>query len=235
MNIKQTLQLASLTLSAFLAGCSGAVPAPEPAKPGPVATAPAQADVAASLCALLGPGIAYEDVPALGPDFSGSSLKVLRVRSGSRLQYATRPRPIDLPSGEGVLQLAYGFDVNDELQLEVCLKGSDGHATHSAAIGSQGGQHPEVTRIFVANADANPAGELIVLVAWKVENALGSVGTMYEPHVFKIEDGRTLMQRVELADPSLSFGFDGIREGEKVEYPFADERAFRTRLQELGY
>ena len=89
--------------------------------------------------------------------------------------------------------------------------------------------------MFLANADDDPARELVVLVAWDAENALGTSGTLYEPWIFDPPADAGAMQQVVIADPELSFGFDGIREGEQVRYPYRDAAAFRSRLQQLGY
>lgn len=204
---------------------------------GATAAAPVEVSDRGPLCEVLEGGIDYEPVPALGPDFSDSFVDVLGVNGRSRVLYASQPREIELPSGDATVQLAYELGANEEFQLTICfaLPQVGGAFAYAGPIGSQGGQHPVVTETFVANADADSAQELVVLVAWKTENALGTSGTMFEPYVFDAPDDAGVMGRIELQDPALSFGFDGVREGEQVNYPFKDVQAFRTRLQELGY
>lgn len=204
---------------------------------GATVAAPAEVSDRDPLCGVLEGGIDYEPVPALGPDFADSFVDVLGVKGRSRVLYASQPREIELSRGDATVQLVYELDANEEFQLTTCfaLPQVGGAYAYVGPIGSQGGQHPMVTEIFMANADADPGQELVVLVAWKIESALGTSGTMFEPYVFDAPEDAGVMERVELQDPALSFGFDGVREGEQVSYPFKDAQAFRTRLRELGY
>ena len=195
--------------------------------------APAEVSDRGSLCGVLEGGVDYQ--PAPGPNFAGSFIDVLGVKGHSRVLYASQPREIELPLGDATVQLAYTLGANEEFQLTTCFALPHVGGAYAGPIRSEGGQHPVVTEIFMANADADPAQELVILVAWKTENALGTSGTLFEPYVFNAPDDAGVMDRVELQDPALSFGFDGVREGEHVRYPFKDVQAFRTRLQELGY
>jgi hypothetical protein len=229
--MKKILHLACIGALIPIVACSESMQAPDP-----VGATPAAMDTSAEEgpCALDESSASLGPLPALGPDFSDSSIAILAVKEGAEPRYASRPQAMQVPGGEASLRLAYDTGPDDELQLTVCFASGTQGGAHSAPIGSQGGAHPVVAATFMASADAEPGQELVVIVSWEVENALGTSGTMFEPYVFKVAGGAGAMQRVELDDPALSFGFDGVREGEQVRYPYREADAFRARLQEQG-
>ncbi|GAB3339028.1 hypothetical protein [Marilutibacter aestuarii] len=229
--MKKTLHLACIGALLPIVACSESLPSPEPAA---ASTAAVDASPAVGPCATDEGSPKLVPLPALGPDFSDSSIEMFAVEGGNGAPYLSRPQAMAAAGSEATLRLAYAPGQDGELQLTVCLASGQGRA-HSPPIGSQGGAHPVVAATFMANADAEPGQELVVLVSWSVENALGTAGTMYEPHVFKMPGDAGALQRVQLDDPALSFGFDGVREGEQVAYPYREARAFRARLQALGF
>lgn len=172
----------------------------------------------------------------MGPEFPQTPLPMFKVAGVAGIVFASKPQPIGFPRDDATFQAVYVNSASDELRLVVCvrLSSAQGYA-YSGPIDSEGGQHPVVADMFLANADDDPAQELVVLVAWDAENALGTSGTLYEPWIFDPPADAGAMPQVVIADPELSFGFEGIREGEPVRYPYRDAAAFRSRLRQLGY
>lgn len=186
------------------------------------------------VCAGLERASGYTPVPAMGPQLPQTPLPMFKVAGVAGIVFTSKPQPIGFPRDDSTFQAVYVKSASDELRLVVCvrLSSAQGYA-YSGPIDSQGGQHPVVADLFLANADDDPARDLVVLVAWDAQNALGTSGTLYEPWIFDSPADAGAMQQVVIADPELSFGFDGIREGERVRYPSRDAAAFRTRLQRL--
>lgn len=219
-----------------LTACSQSQPSQAPQQtPVTSPSVPATNPELASVCAA--EASRYSPVPAMGPKFPHAPLPMFKVAGAAGVRYASKPQPIGFPRDGATIHVAYAESASDELRVAVCVRLSGPMAGYAYAgpIDSQGGQHPVLAEMFLANADDDPARELVVLAAWEVDDALGTSGTLYEPWIFDPPAGAGVMQRVVLVDPELSFGFDGIREGERVTYPYQDAAALRARLQQLGH
>lgn len=187
-----------------------------------------------STCTILAAATGYGEVPALGPDFSGSTLDIFVPEGTDPIAYASKPEAI---AGYRPVQLAYVLNDQDELELTLCFPATEGirESAHAGPVGSQGGQHAIVHSMFMASADKDPEQELVILVGWSMDGALDTSGTLYEPHVFDVAGADGKFTKVALDDQELLSGFEGTREGAPVTYPFKDEQAFRARLQALGF
>lgn len=135
------------------------------------------------------------------------------------------------------VQFIYSYDSNDELELAACLEYSindDRVYAKIGRIGSAGGEVPVVTAILLEDVDEDQMDELILLVKWRAENALGTYGYIYEPLVFNAPNADGVLSRIEFSDEELRAGFDGVREGEEVIYPYKEKNSLRAKLRELG-
>lgn len=225
-----------LAVVAPVTACSETAP-PVAAQPDAAALEEPAIRKGETVCTALAGISDYQPVASLGPGFGDSALEMFKV-AADPVDYASRPMAVPAPGGEQEIQLAYVLNENDEFLLTACLHPSGGGSTSAVAsagpIGSQGGQHPVVHSVFLADADTDDSEELVLLVGWQIETALGTSGTMFEPHIYDLPGADGAMDRITLQDEALSSGFEGVREGEQVEYPFKEEQDFRARLQELG-
>ena len=197
---------------------------------GSVALAPSASIDTSPVCAALQEASGYRAPSALAPDFSRSTHRILEV-TVAPVRYASRPERV--PDGVPV-QLGYALNDDDELELTLCVWSAAGATrAHAGTFGSEGGRHAVAQSIFMADADADPQQELVVLLGWAVDNALDTSGTFYAWHVYDIGRAGGQLQRLTLEDEPLVSGFDGVREGEPVTYPLRDERAFKAYLQDL--
>lgn len=206
-----------------LAACSTPVPSPpsEAISSGGTGTQ----SRSGAVCSALQGNDQYLPVPAMGLDFPGSALEIFRVEGVPGVQYASRPTELDDAPEGAAIQLAYALEGDEGFELTVCFQAKEAatvHA-HSGPIRASGGEHPVVSRAFVANSDADPAPELVLLVSWAVSNVLGTSGRLYEPFSFDFPRIPGLVPSLPLDDQVPGPGFDGTLEGEAVEYPYKTE------------
>ena len=219
----------SIALGIPLVACSAPSSAPV-SDPGATLASDATPQ-AGPVCDALRQDVEYQPLPRMGPDFAGSALEMFRVEGKPEVRYASRPAGLEGAPEDTTIQHAYALDEEGSFELTVCFRSeARGFRAHTGPIRSSGGEHPVVTQVFVADADGDPAPELVMLVSWAVSNALGTLGRLYEPVAFDFPEGAGLVPSVSLDGQGLESGLDGVMEGEPVEYPFKSEQSIRMRL-----
>lgn len=189
-----------------------------------------------AVCDALRANNGYQPVTATGPDFSDSALAMFRVHGNPEVRYASRPAVLEGAPEGNTIQYAYALDEDGGMELTVCFHSEAGprFQAHTGPIRSSGGEHPVVSEVFVADADEDPAPELVMLVSWAVSNALGTSGRLYEPYAFDFPEKVGPVSFVSLDGYGLGSGLDGVLEGQPVEYPFKTEEAIRAALPTPG-
>ena len=178
---------------------------------------------AGPVCDALRQDVEYQPLPRMGPDFAGSALEMFRVEGKPEVRYASRPAGLEGAPEDTTIQHAYALDEEGSFELTVCFRSeARGFRAHTGQIRSS------------ADADGDPAPELVMLVSWAVSNALGTLGRLYEPVAFDFPEGAGLVPSVSLDGQGLESGLDGVMEGEPVEYPFKSEESIRMRLAQPG-
>jgi hypothetical protein len=102
-------------------------------------------------------------------------------------------------------------------------------------LGEQEGGTPDVLALGFANADHDPAKELIVILAWS-QMHYDFEGTLYEVRIF--DDAKPRQKALTLLKVSQKFesGCDcGWRDGTSKRYRFKTITAVRAELKRLGY
>ena len=104
-------------------------------------------------------------------------------------------------------------------------------------IGEQEGGEPEVIAIGFANADRDPAAELVVMLRWPVRHA-DVDGSLYEVRIFDdLKPGQA--RPVYLKQVSERFAAHacdcGWSDGRRETYRFKTMALVRRELKRLGY
>ena len=103
-------------------------------------------------------------------------------------------------------------------------------------VGEQEGGAADITAIGFANADRDPAKELVVIVTWDT-HIYDVWGTFYEVRLFDdLKDGQTGLK--PLSRLTRHFGSEcdcDWRDGTKKRYRFKTIAAVRRELDRLGY
>jgi hypothetical protein len=101
--------------------------------------------------------------------------------------------------------------------------------------GEQEGGVPNIAAIGFANADHDPAKELIVILAWAQQH-YDANGTLYEVRIFDDpQPGQTALTLLKLSD-KFGMGCDcASRDGKSTDFRFKTVAAVKAELKRLGY
>ena len=95
----------------------------------------------------------------------------------------------------------------------------------------------EIASIFFANADTDPAREMVILIKWPCVHYQID-GNLYETRIFNNVPASSIPRKMvylKQASKKVSGGFDGYREGENVISKYKTSQEIRARLKSLGY
>jgi hypothetical protein len=102
--------------------------------------------------------------------------------------------------------------------------------------GEHEGGVPDIAAIGFANADDDPAQELIVLLAWRQNHPAAVVGTLYDVRIF--DDAKPGATALPLLKISEHFGMVcdcTWHDGTKERFRFKTIAAIKAELKRLGY
>lgn len=102
-------------------------------------------------------------------------------------------------------------------------------------IGDQEGGVPDIAAIGFANADRDPAKELIVILSWPQQH-YDFDGTLYEVRIF--DDPKPGQEALSLLKVSKTFGSEcdcNWRDGASKRFRFKTIAAVKAELKRLGY
>jgi len=127
-------------------------------------------------------------------------------------------------------------DADPERPLVVLQRqASGGYRTIQVTVGEQEGGTPDVVAVGFANADRDPAKELIVILTWAQEHYDVS-GTFYEVRIF--DDPKPGQAALSLLRVSQKLGSEcdcTWRNGRSKHYRFKTIAAVKAELRRLGY
>ena len=110
-----------------------------------------------------------------------------------------------------------------------------GYRAIEVTVGEQEGGTPDIAAIGFANADRDPAKELIVILAWPQQH-YDVEGTLYEVRLFDDpKPGRSALTPLRLSH-RFGAGCDcGRRDGTSSHFRFKTVAAVKAALRRLGY
>lgn len=112
---------------------------------------------------------------------------------------------------------------------------SGGYARLNVTTGEQEGGDPTVAAIGFANADRDPAKELIVILTWRVQH-YDVEGEMYEVRIFDdAKEDQVALKRLTVS-PRFDFGCDcSRRDGPDEQAAFKTIALVKRELTRLGF
>lgn len=88
-----------------------------------------------------------------------------------------------------------------------------------------------IESVFTKDVDGDGCNELLVLARWEVNHAgIKTVGNLFRTYVYKASVNGTSFSRLENIEKKIGSGMEGIREGNKVHYPYRDAASIRKLL-----
>jgi hypothetical protein len=126
---------------------------------------------------------------------------------------------------------------DDAARLLVALQETPGGGFRKLDVttGEQEGAIPDVVAIGFANADRDPAKELIVILTWP-QRHYDVEGDLYEVRIF--DDPKVAQSSLTLLKISDEFGFGcecASRDGKTTHFHFKTIAAVKAKLSQLGY
>lgn len=192
-----------------------------------------------ALAALAAPAHAQPFARAAGETALGFAERALLLAAGDEDTHVTEARW----NGRATVFVDFsqrgvgGYDY-DERALVALMQRPDGRYERVVVtIGEQEGGEPEIIAIGLANADRDPAQELVVMLRWPVKH-LDVEGSLYEVRIFDdLKPGQA--RPVWLKAVSGRFAAHacdcGWRDGRRETYRFKTMAAVRRELKRLGY
>lgn len=105
----------------------------------------------------------------------------------------------------------------------------------TVTLGEQEGATPDVKAIGFANADKDPAKELIVILGWDQEHADVS-GTLYEVRIFDdAKPGQTALTQLKISDQFGSECDCDWKDGTHKRFRYKTVAAVKAELERMGY
>ena len=172
-------------------------------------------------------------IVALG--FGGSSAE--EYVSGSSLKLASPTLEVNFPARRSLIQFFYVPQADgEEPNLEVFLShrlGGNVKTTRLETIQPQG-RAAEIATVFILDADGDQRSELFLVAKWPISHsAIRTEGTYYKVYIYRMSvgsvDGAGFVRASELEE-LFGSGFDGVREGEPVSFPYKDYQSIRAEV-----
>ena len=105
----------------------------------------------------------------------------------------------------------------------------------TVTLGEQEGGTPDIEAIGFANADKDPAKELIVILGWNQQHADVS-GTLYEVRIFDdLKPGRTSLTQLKISDHFGSECDCDWKDGTHKRFRYKTIAAVKAELERMGY
>lgn len=172
-------------------------------------------------------------IAALGSSVSSAEVSV----SESSLRLASPTLEVNFPARHSLIQFFYVQQVDgEEPNIEVFLShrlGGDVKTAHLETIQPQG-RAAEIATVFTLDADGDQRSELFLVAKWPISHsAIRTEGAYYKVYVYKASGGgledAEFVRASDLED-MFGSGFDGIREGESVSFPYKDYHSIRAEV-----
>jgi hypothetical protein len=102
-------------------------------------------------------------------------------------------------------------------------------------IDTEGGE-PQIENVFFANADADKAKELVLLVSWE-QRHYDINGTLCATYVYDdlLTNPQMKLMYMKKISKKLDGGFDGSNEGKTVKAKFKTSESIKSELKRLGF
>ncbi len=160
-----------------------------------------------------------------------------RDRAPSGLSVASPTLEVDFPAEGSLLQFfRVPQEGQEELNIDVFLTyrtTGQVRTSYLETLGPQGGT-AEIATAFALDADGDQIPELFMVAKWPIRHSgLRTEGTYYRVFAYRrlVSIGGDLgFERARDIEEHLGSGFDGVREGERVSFPYKDYESIRAAM-----